>query len=342
MVGTNIPPRDIPGGISPESATSEFTRRFGLPSLPSLLSTSATTLIDLHLGIGTIDHSSEATSLLACLQGMLCLCRLELEMRTIDGLTYPTETEPIVPLPNLTRFHFYGCSAFLNAFAARFAAPSLQDVNIGLDDFARFPISHLTRFIGDLKKLYRSVQVIFERESFRLSLLTCSESIDCAEPHFRFYSKRSPESLLRMCSALSAELATVEELFLSFWALLWGAIPWRQFLRLFCSVKVFRMEHGNIFDLANFCSQMTEGRPLVFFLYWKKSCFVRVHILPRTRPKFASGLAAFDPFVSARQQAGRPVRVLRGPHPTYRGGFLITRTNGYVATFRNIESRKPC
>jgi hypothetical protein len=228
----------------------------------------------------------------------------------MDGFTHPTETEPIVPLPDLTRFHFNGCSAFLNAFAARFTAPSLQDVNIELDDFARFPISHLTRFIGDAKKLYRSVQVIFQRESFRLSLLTCSERIDCAEPHFRFYSKRSPESLLRICSALSAELATVEELFLSFdteVALLWG-----QFLRLFCSVKVFTMEHGNMFDLANVL-QPNDGGPAVGVLPVLEEIVLCARTYyPEDKAKFASGLAAFDPFISARQEAGRPVRVLRG------------------------------
>ncbi|KAI0288663.1 hypothetical protein BC826DRAFT_658724 [Russula brevipes] len=201
--------------------------------LSMLLSTSATTLLDLHLGIGTFDPF-QGMLLFACLRGMLCLCRLELETQTHHSFTYPTETEPIVPLPNLTRFHFYGPCAFLDAFAARFAAPSLQDVNIGLNDFAWFPIPHLTRFISDLKKRYRSVQVILEGRSFRLSLLTCSESIDCAEPHFRFYSNGSQESLLRMCSVFSAELATVEELFLFFSTgavRYWDPFPWPKWRR---------------------------------------------------------------------------------------------------------------
>ncbi|KAI0302776.1 hypothetical protein BC826DRAFT_966040 [Russula brevipes] len=280
-------------------------------SLSSLLSTCATTLIDLRIGVG----SSQATLLLTCLRGMLCLRRLELEMRTINGLTYPTETEPIVSLPNLTRFHFYGCSGFLNAFAARFEAPSLQDVNIGLGGVTPFPNSHLTRFIGDVKKLFRSGQVIFKRDLFRLSLPTRSERIHRAEPHFRFYSQRSTGSLLRMCSALSPELATVEKLSLSFdvgASQYWGAIPWHQFLRLFCSVKAFRMENGDILDLASFL-QPTDGWPApgVLPVLEEIELCARIY-LPEQEAELASGLAAFYPFVSARQQAGRPVRVLRG------------------------------
>ncbi|KAI0288670.1 hypothetical protein BC826DRAFT_1107525 [Russula brevipes] len=284
-------------------------------SLPSFLSTSATTLIDLDLGFGTIYHSSEATSLLACLQGLLRLCRLELKISTDDDFTYPTATESIVPLPDLTRFRFEGCGAFLNAFAARFTAPSLQDVHIELYDFARFPTSHFTRFIGDVKKLYRSAQVIFQRDFFRLSLLTCSESIDCAEPPFRFYSKCSAESLLQICDALSAELATVEELYLSF-DQSWGAMPWGQFLRLFDSVKVFRMQHGNIFDLANVFSPNNGGTAVGVLPVLEEIVLCAHTHFPEDRAKFASGLAAFDPFVSARQEAGRPNKwQLRGYSP---------------------------
>ncbi|KAI0302769.1 hypothetical protein BC826DRAFT_432223 [Russula brevipes] len=281
------------------------------PSLSSVLSTSATTLIDLRIGIG----SSKATLLLTCLQGMLCLRRLELEMRAINGWAYPTQTEPIVPLPHLTRFHFYGCSAFLNAFAARFTAPSLQDVDIGLDDVTPFQISHLTRFIGDVKKLFRSAQVIFERDFFRLSLPIRSKRIHRAEPHFRFYSQRSMGSLLRMCSALSPELATVEKLSLSFdvgASRYCGAIPWYQFLRPFCSVKAFRMANGNILDLAS-SLQPTDGGPALGVLPVLEEIELYARVcLPEQEAELASGLADFHPFVSARQQAGRPVRVLRG------------------------------
>jgi hypothetical protein len=247
---------------------------------------------------------------------MLCLCRLELEMRTTNRLKYLTETKPIVPLPNLTRFHFYGCSAFLNAFAAGFTAPSLQDVDIGLGGATPFPISHLTRFIGDVKKLYRSVQVILKRDSFRLALLTCSDRIHRDEPHFGFYSERSTESLLQMCSVLSAELATVKKLFLIFDAgatQYWGAIPWRRFLRLFFSVKAFSMENGNILDLASSLQPNDDGGPALDVLPVLEEIELCERIyFPEQETDIASGLAAFHPFVSARQQAGRPVRVFAG------------------------------
>jgi hypothetical protein len=300
-------------------------------SLSSLLSTSATTLVDLYLGIDTIFGPSQAASLFACLQAMRCLCRLELEMQTLPRsmisindptyLSYLTNPARIVPLLNLTRFHFYGRSAFLNAFAAGFAAPSLQDVNIGLGDDTPFPIWHLTRFIGDVKKLLcRSAQVIFKRESFRVSLLTCSEHIHFEDPRFRFYTKRSPESLIRTCSILSAELANVEELLLSFntdGAVSRRPIPWRQFLRLFCGVKVLRLERGNadILDLAYSLQPNDEG-PVLDVLPLLEEIELRAD-KSTSKSELASGLAAFQPFVSARQQASRPVRVLWGAIASY-------------------------
>jgi hypothetical protein len=273
------------------------------------LSASATTLVDLHLGIDAIFGSSQAASLFSCLPRMRCLCSLKLEMqispRSFESPTYLTKTEPIVLL-NLIRFHFFGFSAFLNAFVTSFAAPSLQDVNIGLGDVTPFPISHLTQFIGDATKLCRSVQVIFEPDSFRLSLLTCSEHIRSGEPQFRFYSERSPEELLRMCNVFPAELSTVEELFLSFSTsstLSWH-VPWRQFLLLFWSVKVLRVERGNILDLAYSLQPNVGALPEL-----EEIELCADENIPEG--ELESELVAFQPFISARQQAGRPVRVSR-------------------------------
>ncbi|KAI0291243.1 hypothetical protein BC826DRAFT_970017 [Russula brevipes] len=279
-------------------------------SLSSLLSASATTLVDLHLGIDAIFDSSQAASLFSCLPRMRRLCSLKLEMqispRPFESPTYLTKPEPI-ELLSLTRFHFFGFSAFLNAFVTTFTAPSLQDVNIGLGDGKPFPISNLTRFIGDATKLCRSIQVIFEPESFRLSLLTCSEHIRSAEPLFRFYSERSPDQLLRMCSVFP-ELATVEELFLSFSTLStvsWH-VPWRQFLRKFWGVKVLRVERGNILDLAYSLQPNDEGPAFGPLPVLEEIELCADQNIPED--ELGPELVALQPFISARQRAGRPVR----------------------------------
>jgi hypothetical protein len=118
-----------------------------------------------------------------------------------------------------------------------------------------------------------------------------------------------------MCSALSAELATVEELFLIFdsgAAQYWDTIPWRQLLRLFFSVKVLKMRNGNTLDLAS-CLQPNDGSPTLGVLpVLEEIELCACRYFPEQEAEIASRLAAFHPFVSARQQAGRPVRVLRG------------------------------
>jgi hypothetical protein len=72
---------------------------------------------------------------------------------------------------------------------------------------------------------------------------------------------------------------------------------------------------GNILDLANFL-QPTDGGPVVGVLPVLEEIVLCARTYsPENKAEFASGLAAFDPFVSARQEAGRPVRVLRGSTP---------------------------
>jgi len=106
---------------------------FSLAQVSGFLS-SATALTDLTLQFDTATEPLTETSLLACLRDMHCLRNLDLTIipDPFDSLLLdlvPKNTVPI-PMSELTRFHYFGRSTFLNNLMARLSAPSLQDVRL--------------------------------------------------------------------------------------------------------------------------------------------------------------------------------------------------------------------
>ena len=302
-----------------------------LTSMSSLLS-STTMLTELCLRICT---SSPTASLLAHLKDMHCLRHFKLQtlqtFSSINSLMPPTNPEDTFLLSKLTSFQYQGSNLFLNALVAGFTAPSLQDVHFILDgdnDHAD-PISHLSRFLDGVEKLYHSVQMISEGDYFRISLFTHSEPVDHDTPSFSFCSVCSPVSIMRMSAALSAKLSTVEELFIVFiddyydW---WdGGTRWPAFLQHFHNVKVLRLEHEEVFDLAD--TMQLDDEPILNFLPMLEE--IEIHLRwaerspasPHQNQHVISselGMAAFRQFLAARQEAGRPVKIFgsqRAPFP---------------------------
>jgi hypothetical protein len=170
---------------------------------------SATALTDLILQVGAAFSPSTETSLLACLQGMPCLCSLDLSLAHKSPSQPPTPKD-IVPLSKLTYFHFVGSSVDLEALAAGLSAPSLRDVNFKFRDEIWPPIVHLPRFNDEIEKSYYAVWMVFEQNDFCLSLWSKSEYFIQCEPSFNFgpVRKRNPESIIQMSDALSTRLTT--------------------------------------------------------------------------------------------------------------------------------------
>jgi len=285
-----------------------------LKSIAQLLS-SATALVELSLKIDTIFGPSPTSSLVAYLQAMPCLRWLAL---TLPSVIYDTRipTSPknggkIVTLSKLTFFHFYGHPGFLDGLVSGLSAPSLQTLDI--EPFDRFtsPIRHISRFITDINSKHHAFRVISSHDdSFSLSLLTPSERIDDPDPHFNFYS----QSVMQISNALAPKLAIVEELLLiSFYGSSLLTTPWRRFLELFHGVKVLRLQHNVMFEIAHSLQQdQEESTPVLPSLEE-----IGLHMwLGSTESgaedKRRSAMEAFDPFIAARQQAGRPVKISWG------------------------------
>ena len=259
--------------------------------------------------------------LLTCLQGMPCLRRLNLSISFEHPLLPSTTPSPkdIIPLSKLTGFRYDGGGAFFDTLAAGLSAPSFRDFNIRfLKDILQVPIVHLPRFINEIEEHYHAIHVEFYEWCFCLSLQTQSEYINHCKPRFQLPLVLGyvPESILRMSGALSTRFATIEELRVTFkfapafpdaWE---NIIPWREFLQYFPRLKAFRTEDalGHCIAHALLRDRGELNNELAFLSALEEIEFGKISSLS---DKYERGheSAAFEPIVSARQQAGCPIKV---------------------------------
>lgn len=278
-----------------------------LTSISRLLS-SATALTDLSLKINSYRQVPDLLHLLSQLQGLPYLRHLHLDIHCfMDYLGQLTEPKESFPLAKLTSFDYYGHSAFLDILTMGFEAPSLQDVDIDLyDQTQTLPhIPHLPQFINDVGEHYHAVQVVLDRDYFNFSLLARAEDVGDYSPRFRLRSPHFRNWIMEITSMFSAKLPTMEELLITF-KVAWEpeeVIPWRTFLEQFPSVKEFRIQGANDHRIA---SALQHGGPnLSFMPALERITFCTASYVA----DHSSELAVFQPFVSARQQAGRQVQV---------------------------------
>ena len=286
-------------------------RGVSFASISGLLSTS-TSLTDLYLLTDFALSLSSEMLLVACLQGMSCLRRLSLffPSRPLESPLQPsTPKKDTVLLSNLTRFMYSGPSVLLNALTAGISAPSLRDFNIQFLDAIWPPIVHLPRYIDEMETDYDTVHVAFLDGNFRLWFLNQSEPI---YPCFELGScpKDFPESIIRVSTAISTRLSAAENLFIVFdKTAAEEYVPWRWFLQQFPSVKILRTEGENNYCIARSLLQGHEepddDPALLPALEEIELC----NSLATNEIQRESELAAFEPFVYARQQAGRPVNI---------------------------------
>jgi hypothetical protein len=125
---------------------------------------------------------------------------------------------------------------------------------------------------------------------------------------------------MRLSSSFSTKLTAVEELCVTFTFARMATedyILWRRFYQLFPGVKVLHTEGAN-YDCIAFSLLQYHEEPddvLSFFPALEEIKIGNGGLeYYRTRQsRSESALAAFEPFISARQRAGRPVKVLFRP-----------------------------
>ena len=293
---------------------------------------SATALTDLSLAVDYGFSPSAATSLFTCLQGMPFLRRLCLYIARspLDSQVQRLSTpKHIVPLSKLTHFYYRGHVFFLDALMTGILAPSLRDVSIYVGVWS--PIVHLPHFINGIEEHYHAVHVDFQ-SVFRLSLMTQATQSSYMSHHppcftlSTIFSQVSidrsvePEWTLLLSDALSARFVTAEELHLAFDQIRIAAdiwlddTLWLKFLRQFPSVKALQIDggYGYTYCIAPVLLRgHKESDDDLTFL----PALEEIELHQGIGPELPEGLEAFQPFISARQKAGRPVKVLYIPYP---------------------------
>jgi hypothetical protein len=220
-------------------------------------------------------------------------------------------SKAIVTLSELTSFRYNGHSVFLDFLMAGLLAPSLRDVEILVNDGIWTPIVHLPRFINAIEVHYHTAYVTFQ-ENFGVSLLPDTGFPSTPRPLFKFESPPSPSDLIiQMCGRLSTKLTTINELYVIFdhMAELWeDYIPWRCLLQQFPSVKILRTRGVNSGYVARTLLHQNHEEPgdVLSLLPVLEEIELDKHVFST---RITSQQEVLEPFVSARQRAGRPVRV---------------------------------
>jgi len=227
----------------------------------------------------------------------------------------PVNTNEIVLLAELTYFRLQGFTAPVEHLISGVAIPSLRKLHVSLDcGHSTFHIPHLSELIRNAGIIFSAARISLSQSTFNLSLLTPSHFID--DMRFNIHSD-GPFMLAEISSELSAMLATVEDVLITLLppAELPDLVPrdvarWRGFLEQLPNVKILRVLHGLQKHVTNWFRQDDGQLRANIFpslegieLHTKHP---HIHVLEWER---ASALEPFEGLVTARQQAGRPVKV---------------------------------
>ena len=290
----------------------QLTLREVVPGCLSPLLSSATGLVELALTLRVAYAAFPEASLIANLQRMSCLRRLELNLQYRYATRYsdppppPTSAGDVVPLSKLTHLIFTGHIFYLQTLVVGLAAPSLQHLDAKLCGHSRrfFPIPHLCKFIRDTECQFTAVHLSFWYDKLRFCAGTGSQSAD--DQPFKIIIRGPGLRLLELLGqALSGPLSTVEELIIT---LTIGSIQtdqWRGFCYHVPQVKMLRIPVNVALNVARSFRQ--GGHPVLDVL----PALERVEVLSVVglHDSYESICDAFKPIIAARQRAGRPIRL---------------------------------
>ncbi|KAI0249101.1 hypothetical protein BJV78DRAFT_1284243 [Lactifluus subvellereus] len=230
-------------------------------------------------------------------------------------LDYICQSEPMSLLT-----HLQGMPCPQDLHSKRRYRVDVEDLNIHLKkDSSVEPLPHLSRFIRDVEVQFFAAQVKLSPEDLEISVLTHSHFID--EPRRRISIRDIGRWKVQTGTALNAKLTTVEELFLeSPYPDLEGGprwlsqcpIPWGGFLEQFHNVKILRVERGLVLEVAQFLSQASalDLLPALEEIELRSSVSRYVDDAePISDIQCEAVDATLRPFVTAREQTGRPVKI---------------------------------
>ena len=294
---------------------------FAFPVQPQLHPT-ATGLVTLAL---TITHPSAYFQPNVLLQWISSIPQLEtlviaftfdVPNRDVESqLTHTPITTHII-LPNLRSFVFKGVSAYLEAVVCRITAHRLEKLKILLFKELTFSVPHLPQFMNTTENLRFDDAVIKFKDKEIYVWMSLREArtypfvvtVDCCNLDWQV------SSIAQIFNALSQVFSVVEHLDfrhevhssqLSEVHNHVDRIEWRNLLRPFSNVKTLRVRDGLVEQLSR-CLRLEDGE-------------LPLELLPELRELTYPGRRdtgdAFTSFIDARQNAGRPVTLVRRRRP---------------------------
>jgi hypothetical protein len=308
--------------ILPETLQTPHLRHLGIncsiPIRSPLLGTAAG-LVTLHLGLY---HPStyfqptvllQSLSLMPQLEILLIFFQFPVPNRDVERQLMRTPITTHVTLPNLHSFAFQAVSAYAEAVLSRITASRLENFQIFYLKQLTFSVPQLLQFMG------RTENLRFDRAKFNFNservyvrvnppeanmpMDVFSIIIDC------WHLDWQVSSVAQISNALSEIFSTVEDLTLSYKVHSRSSeehnevdrTEWHKLLSSFSNVKTLRVHRGLVGELSR-CLRLDDGEhPL--------------ELLPELQKLTYSGSGnannAFTSFVDARQNAGRPVTLIK-------------------------------
>ena len=228
-------------------------------------------------------------------------------------------TTPIT-FPNLHCFQFRGVGTYLEALVHRITTPRLERLQIGFFNQLMFSVTRLLQFINATENLmfksakfkfsdkYVDVEVYSHEDTEKYTLSKVSITVDC------WHLDWQVSSAAQIFKSLSPLFSTVVHLTLEHWVHSQSSeehnkadrTKWRQLLGSFRNVTTLRVDAGLVEEVSR-CLQSDDGE-------------LPLELLPELQELTCSGRGnngdAFTLFIDARQDAGRPVTLVRhSPRP---------------------------
>jgi len=284
----------------------------------SRLLTTAVGLVTLCLVLGHPSTYFHPNTLLRWLSSMPQLETLVLFFsfpvpnRDVERQIMHTPIMTPVTLPNLHRFVFGGVSAYLEALVHRITTPLLERLDISFYNQLTFSVPRLLQYMNTAESLRsESAKFEFSRKKFEVVVHPHGEAesyslaitVDC------WHLDWQVSSAAQISRSLGQMLSAVEHLTLEHDVHSRSSeehnevdrTEWRKFLGSFGNVKTLRIAKGLVEELSR-CLQLGDGE-------------VSSELLPELQELTYSGSGdsgdAFPSFIDARQNAGRPITLVR-------------------------------
>ena len=284
------------------------------------LLTTAVGLVTLHL---SLYHPSayfqptvllQSLSLMPQLEILLIFIYFPVPNRDVERQLMRTPITAHITLPNLRIFALEAASAYSEAVLSRVTAPRLEDLRTGYFKQLTFSVPQLLQFIGRTENLrfdrakfnFFSERVFVRVNSPEANIPVAAFSINIHCWHLDW----QVSSVAQIFNALSEIFSAVEHLTLVHHVHSRSSeehnevdhTEWRKLLRSFSNVKTLRISDGLVGELSR-CLPLEDGEhdPL--------------EVLPElqelTYPGSGSANDVFASLIDARQNAGRPVTLIK-------------------------------